>query len=173
MNANGPQVEMTHVNSIQEILNEKKQVDGYIVNCLLQRLIFIFDKNLKEIQHVIETNAFVHDVQLFGPRQLIYYVNEPIGSPQKNRVILYDMTLREAKTIFQSAFQFEARGGLQMVDSSTLILLHSPNDGKPFVEIVNLADSTSKIISLQSRTMTLQEVHFGDYKAFLQKNLGN
>jgi hypothetical protein len=130
---NKPIFEKSHVNSFYELsktVDGKKIHTGYVINCYFKRKIFLLDKELKKIVHVIDTGGRgLHDVHQLNDNQLIFYQNNNPNAKGANQSTItgYDLQRKIFFEIYTPVSGVTAPfcSSVQVLGEHRLLVTHS------------------------------------------------
>jgi hypothetical protein len=186
--------EVLHVNSFYRIpkqqnpLNDTYFKDGnYIVNSYSSPYLFIFDKDLKDIIHLLPKSSsdydypMLHDVQPTSSGKLIVYnnyINNENKKKRLSRIEIYDSNFK--KNLFSYArkkpntFYSEICGGIQFFEDESFVYSEIRNNKTHinYVQMNHKKNETEIPIKWVRKDTGAQQIKLFKLDSFLKNNKG-
>lgn len=157
----GKSSEYTHGNSFSEIYSEKngrKIHTGYVYYSVLERVVYIFDLNLKKIVNTIPTPGLnFHDIHQYDLDHLVGYNNASDSS--KGAIQLINLKDKSIRPIYKFTETWQASfacSGVQSLPGQHLLILHSKCYPKEaalqgfYIEFVDLKTNKKSVLHIKS-----------------------
>jgi hypothetical protein len=176
--------ELTHGNSFIEVyknMDTKPEKVGYVSNCVSNRKLYFFDKDLKEITKIVDLESLnTHSVQQIADNSFIFYVNESEDDPKSfSSIMSYDSNINKFKLIYSANSKLLggiACGSVQKISENKYLLAHSQCVPKKTItnvstvlEFVDMDSKKTIAIPFKSR-VPFSQFHLINAKEYLLYN---